>query len=187
MKSFKIAMIAAAMTGVMATASYAADAEPPVDAPVDYQAMGLYLRGDLGWSFLDWDGGKNDNAFTGGAGIGYQATDNLRGDLRVDWTGNYSVAPGADLSTTTVLGNMYFDWKNSSVITPYLGAGLGWGWASDTPTGSENGFTYALMGGASLDMTDMIALDVGYRFRDILVPGDNITDHSVLAGVRVKF
>ena len=187
MKSFKIAMIAAAMTGVMAQAALAADPEPPVvDAP-DYQALGLYLRGDIGASFLQWSGGKDDTAFTGGAGIGYQATENLRGDLRVDWSGNYKVAPGANMSTTTVLGNMYFDWKNSSVITPYVGAGLGWGWASDTPTGSENGFTYALMGGASVDVTEMLALDVGYRFRDILVRGDNITDHSVLAGVRVKF
>ena len=186
MKSFRIAMIAAAMTGAMATASLAADPDEPVATP-DYQAMGLYLRGDLGWSFLDWDGGNSDDALAVGAGIGYQATENLRGDVRVDWSGDYEVAPGADMSTTTVLGNMYFDWKNTSVITPYLGAGLGWGWANNTPTGDESGFAYALMGGASVDMTDMIALDVGYRFRDIMVDGDNVTDHSVLAGVRVKF
>jgi opacity protein-like surface antigen len=190
MKSFKWAMLAGIMSFGLAAPAFAADPEPPPEEPVTdagYQAMGFYLRGDIGWSFLEWDGGDDDDALTIGAGIGYQATDYLRGDVRVDYSGEYEVAPGADMSTVTVLGNMYFDVKNSTMITPYVGAGIGWGWANETPTGDENGLAFALMGGASVDLTEMVAFDLGYRFRDIMIDGDDVTDHSVLAGVRVKF
>ena len=90
--------------------------------------MGFYLRGDLGWSFLDW--GDDDSAFAVGGGVGYQFNDYLRSDLRVDWSGDYDIGDGADASLTTVLGNIYFDWANDSIFTPYVGAGAGYGWAS---------------------------------------------------------
>ncbi len=40
---------------------------------------------------------------------------------------DFVVHPGADMSTTTVLGNLYFDWANDSAFTPYVGAGIGYG------------------------------------------------------------
>ncbi len=105
--------------------------------------MGFYLRGDLGWSFLEWSGGDDDSAVSLGGGVGYQFNDNMRADVTVDWAGEYDVAPGADMSTTTVLGNLYFDWANDSAFTPYVGAGLGYGWVDDTPSGNDTALPMA--------------------------------------------
>lgn len=188
MKFFKLALLATAMTAGVAVAAQAADPSVPVeDTPTaqEYQAMGFYLRGDIGWSFLEW--GDNDDAFAVGGGVGYQFNDYLRSDLRVDWSGDYEVAPGADASLTTVLGNLYFDWQNDSMFTPYIGAGAGYGWVDADGGNSDDGFAYSLMTGVSVDMSESIALDVGYRYRDLMISGENPTDHSGLAGIRFKF
>ncbi|MBK1867756.1 outer membrane protein [Aestuariivirga sp. YIM B02566] len=188
MKSFKLVLLATAMTAGLAVAAQAADVTPPEPETVtqeQYQAMGFYLRGDLGWSFLDW--GDKDNAFAVGGGVGYQFNDYLRSDVRVDWSGDYEVGDNADASLTTVLGNMYVDWKNDSIFTPYIGAGAGYGWVSADDGLSDDGFTYALMGGVSVDMSQSIALDFGYRYRELMISGENPADHSALAGIRFKF
>ncbi|WP_119392086.1 outer membrane protein [Taklimakanibacter lacteus] len=189
MKSLKIALLATAMTAGVAAVAQAADPSVPVEEtpPVqqEYQDSGFYVRGDLGWSFLNW--GDDDDAFTLGGGVGYQFNDYLRSDLRVDWSGDYEVAPGADASLTTVLGNLYFDWKNDSMFTPYVGAGAGYGWVDADDGLSDDGFTYALMGGVSVDMSQSIALDLGYRYRELMINGENPSDHSALAGIRFKF
>ena len=113
MKSLKSALLATAMT-----AGSPSRRMPPIrrcrsrsraDAE-EYQEMGFYLRGDIGWSFLDW--GEDDNALTVGGGVGYQFNDYLRSDVRVDWSGDYDVGADADLNMTTVLGNLYFDFPN---------------------------------------------------------------------------
>ena len=186
MKTLKTTLLAGLFVAGFATASYAADPIEPAPQP-DYSASGFYIRGDLGWSFLEWGGGADDSAPAFGAGIGYQATDNLRTDLRVDWAGSYSVAPGAKMDATTVLGNLYFDIPNETIFTPYVGAGLGWGWVNDAPGGNDNGFAYALMGGAAVDLSDSLALDLGYRFRDIGISGPDTMEHQLTAGLRVKF
>lgn len=189
MTTLKFALLGAAMmAGLGATAAKAADpyVEPEVTAQ-DYQNMGWYLRGDIGWSFLQWSGGRDDSAVTAGGGVGYQFNDHLRSDVRVDWSGNYNVAPGADLSMTTILGNGYFDFSNDSMFTPYLGVGAGYGWASVDGNKDKDGFTYALMAGVSVDLSERFALDAGYRYRQILSNGADPMDHSVLAGVRFKF
>jgi len=188
MKSLKLALLATAMTVGLAAAAQAADATPPVEetpTPEQYQAMGFYLRGDLGWSFLDW--GDSDNALDVGGGVGYQFNDYLRSDLRVDWSGDYDVGDDASASLTTVLGNWDFDWQNDSVFTPYVGAGVGYGWVDADHGGSDDGFTYALMAGASVDLSQSVALDIGYRYRELMVSGQDPADHSALAGIRFKF
>jgi opacity protein-like surface antigen len=185
MKSLKLALLATAMTTGLAVAAQAADANvpEPMPTPEQYQEMGFYLRGDIGWSFLDW--GDNDSAFTAGGGVGYQFNDYLRSDVRVDWSGDYDV--GDDASMTTVLGNVYFDWKTDSIFTPYVGAGVGYGWVNADHGLSDDGFTYALMAGASVDLSQSVALDIGYRYRELMISGSDPADHSALAGIRFKF
>lgn len=186
MKAFKISLLASLILLPIAVSAHAADLDPEA-ATGNNEAMGLYLRGDLGWSFLDWSGGSDDSALSLGGGVGYQFNENMRTDLTVDWTGDYSVAPGADMSTTTVLGNLYFDWANDSAFTPYVGAGLGYGRVSDTPTGDHSGLAYGLTAGVAMGLTDNIALDLGYRFRDTLISGSDPTEHQIVAGVRFSF
>ncbi len=184
MKVFKISLLASLLLLPVAVSAQAADLDP---AAPESEAMGLYLRGDLGWSFLEWSGGSDDSALMLGGGVGYQFNDNMRADVTLDWAGDYDVAPGADMSTMTVLGNLYFDWANDSAFTPYVGAGLGYGWVNDTPTGDKSGIAYGLTAGVAMTLTDSVDIDVGYRFRDTLVSGSDPQEHVISTGVRFSF
>ncbi len=187
MKNFRSMLLASALV-IVPGAAIAADM--PVQEPVPEPYVGVggwYLRGDAGWSFLDWDGGKNDNAFTGGGGFGYKWNEWFRSDIRADYSGTYGVQRRHDMSTVSVLGNTYVDFPLTPWFKPYIGGGIGYGWVFDSPRGDENGFTWALMGGATFDVTPNVAIDVGYRFRDFLIKGPNVYDHSVTAGLRYMF
>lgn len=97
----------------------------------------------------------------------------------------------ADYSATNVMANGYIDLGTYAGITPYLGAGAGvtylkWGSMNSTAfcedgssacsgttytSGKLSGddswrFTYALMAGASVDLTNRVKLDLGYRYSD---------------------
>jgi opacity protein-like surface antigen len=171
----------------LATPLRAADLAPPDAAPTteQYEAMGFYLRGDAGWSFLQW--GDSGNAVDVGGGVGYQINPYLRTDVRADWSGSYHVAPGAHLDMTTVLGNLYLDVPTDTMFTPYLGIGAGYGLATVDGGADKSGFTYSLMAGVSIDLSQSVALDAGYRYREIIDSGQDPKDHSVLGGIRFKF
>jgi opacity protein-like surface antigen len=177
--------------GGLAGSAQAADPDTPVvDAaptPEQYEALGWYLRADAGWSFLQWYGGRDDDALTAGVGVGYQFTPNIRGDIRGDWAGDYNIGGGADMSMTTVLGNLYYDFPNDSFLTPYVGAGIGYGWAPIDGGEDKEGLAYSLMAGSSIDLSESMSLDVGYRFREIIDSGADPMDHSILGGFRFKF
>ncbi|MDP1701062.1 MAG: outer membrane beta-barrel protein [Aestuariivirga sp.] len=188
MKVFKLILLAGFAVLPFAATAQAADVDPPPNVAVDdNEVTSFYLRGDLGWSFLEWSGGSDDSAVMLGGGVGYQFNENMRADITADWAGDYDVAPGADMSTTTVLGNLYFDWANDSAFTPYVGAGLGYGWVDDGPSGNDSGIAYGLAAGVSMGLTNNIDLDVGYRFRDIMISGSDPQEHVVSAGVRFNF
>src|SRR5215217_7155393 len=110
----RLALIGCVLT-ILIGPAVAADVVPPQpNAPSaeEYRDMGFYLRGDLGWSFLQWSG--DDNAVSVGGGVGYQFNPYLRSDVRVDWSGNYDIAPGASVDMTTVMGNLYLDLPNDT-------------------------------------------------------------------------
>ena len=186
MNMLKTILLAGLVSLPLVAVAQAADADPYVPSEAS-TTTGFYLRGDAGASFLNWSGGKDDTSWVAGGGVGYQFNDNFRTDLTVDWSGDYSIAPGATLGTTVVLGNGYFDWKNNSMFTPYVGAGLGYGWAAGSGYNDTSGLAYSLAAGVSVDMTSNLALDVGYRFRDIVISGDDPMEHQVTAGIRFKF
>lgn len=170
MNLIKSALLGLGMLSGLPVAAMAADAEIPAET---YAEMGWYLRGDVGFSWLDIE----DGAVAVGAGLGYQYSDTLRSDIRVDWAGLDD-----DEHFTTVLGNMYFDIPLDTFITPYVGAGAGYGWAAD----DDEGFAFALMAGAELGLTDNLSADLGYRYRQVL-DGDDPSDHQFLVGLRYKF
>jgi opacity protein-like surface antigen len=146
----------------------------------------FYVRGDAGWSFLEWDGEEDDGGVTAGLGVGYQWNDYLRADARLDWSGPFD-AGAVDLEATTLLGNAYIDIPLIDDITPYVGAGLGWGWVDRDGGGDDSGLAYSLMVGSAFTISDKIELDAGYRYRGITIDGDDATDHSVTGGIRFKF
>jgi opacity protein-like surface antigen len=186
MKAYKLALLSAAAMLVAGSAAQAADLGDTVPANT-YKEMGFYLRADTGWSFLDWAGGRNDDGFAVGAGVGYHVTESIRTDLRVDYAGQYRIAPGADMSITTVLGNLYFDLPTGTAFTPYLGAGAGYGWGSIDNAKDKDGLALGLMAGVNMGLSDNISLDVGYRFREIMSSGSDPMEHQVQAGLRFEF
>lgn len=163
MKTFAKFAIATAMLAYAGTAVSAADLEP---APVEDDS-GWYLRGDAGYGFVS----NGDDDFVAGIGVGYQFNDMLRADIRGDIN-----------DIDSVLGNIYLDFSWAGFLTPYIGAGAGYGWAS-----GDDGFTYALMAGLAFDLSDNLKVDVGYRFREATVSGSNPMSHEILAGLRFEF
>lgn len=183
MKVIQCSILALALMGAATVQAKAADADPMPS----YEEMGFYLRGDIGWSFLEWSGGDDDSSLAVGGGAGLVINDYLRTDVRYDWAGTYDVAPGADMSISTLTGNLYFDIPTGTMVTPYLGGGAGYGWGSVDGGPDKDGMAYSLMAGASVGITDSLDLDVGYRYREVLSDGNNPSEHQVMTGFRFKF
>ena len=91
------------------------------------------------------------------------------------------------MDTTTLLANSYIDIPLDLIFTPYAGAGVGWGWIDVDGPGDDSGFAFSLMAGATFGLSDNIAIDTGYRFREIMLDGADFTDHSITAGALFKF
>jgi opacity protein-like surface antigen len=188
MSYFKTLLLAGVVAVPMSISAQAADIAPDVPSEIETSTSGLYVRGDVGWSFLEWSGGSDDNAFVAGGGIGYQFNDMLRMDMTADFTGDYEVAPGAEVSTTTLLGNAYLDFANDTMFTPYVGAGVGYGWVNGSGGAvDDDGLALGLAAGVAVDLTTNLAVDVGYRFRDIMISGPDTMEHQATVGLRFKF
>jgi opacity protein-like surface antigen len=185
MRRFGLALIVAATALTMAQAARAADVFAPPAEPEVFPSW--YLRGDIGWSFLEWSGGDDDDAIAAGVGVGYRFSPAFRADIRGDFAGDYNIGGGADMDVWTVLANGYFDIPTGTMITPYLGAGIGWGFVNESPGPNDDGVAFALMGGASIDLSQTTAIDIGYRFRDVMISGSDTQEHQILGGIRFSF
>ena len=187
MNYLKLILWAGVVSLPLAAQAQAADNNAYVPDEVSTMT-GFYLRGDVGANYLTSPAPANVWSWVGDAGVGYQFNDNFRMDVTGSWNTNYNVAPGATLSTAAVMGNVYYDWRNESPITPYVGVGAGYGWVNRTGIGmNDSGVALGVNAGVSLDMTSSLALDVGYHFRDIMITGDDAAEHSLTAGLRLKF
>ena len=74
MNIFKILVLAGAVALPISGAAFAADLDPTIPSDSDTSQLGMYLRADMGWSMLK-AAGTHDNAFIGGAGVGYKVRD----------------------------------------------------------------------------------------------------------------
>jgi opacity protein-like surface antigen len=178
------ALFAASCLSLAAGAVEAADLvvyEPPV-APAP---AGFYVKGQVGWSFMDGGRPHSDDGFAAGIGVGYEL-DMLRVDLTGDYSGSYHIAPGTKGDVWTLLGNAYVSVPIVDVVAPFVGLGVGWGWL-DGRHANRDGFTIAAHAGFTVGLSDRVDFDLGYRFRDIMLRGRDFTDHSVLAGIRIGF
>jgi opacity protein-like surface antigen len=185
MKMLKMILLAGFAAVPFVASAQAADFTPPAADP---GMVGLYLRGDFGWSWLTQSGSPHDNTWTGGAGVGYRYSDNFRADITMDWSGKYDLGGGDGLSTSAVLGNVYYDLKNDSMLTPYVGIGAGYGWVNGTGAITDkSGFAVGATAGLSVDLTSNIAIDTGYHFQDIMVSGADVTEHRIMTGLRFSF
>ncbi|MCO5732010.1 outer membrane protein [Rhizobium sp. SSA_523] len=141
-------------------------------AGVGYQ-VNSYLRTDLTFDYF------NKAKFEGstrGSGAGFGAC-----------VGPCTSHDRSSMRAYSLLANAYVDLGTYGYITPYVGAGIGgtyvkWDKLRNTscadngsgcdPTIEHGGkgswrFTYALMAGATIDVTCNLKADVGYRYRHV--------------------
>lgn len=176
MKSTIKIILALGFSAAACAPALAADAYVP-ETPISDSSF--YVRLDGGFSWLDTGDGTVDSGAIGG-GVGYKFNDNLRTDLRVDYAG----FGDDDTSFTTALGNVYFDIPTQTMFTPYLGAGLGYGWSTGVADNID-GIAFGLMAGVEVNLTDELSADVGYRYRQIF--DEDVNDNQALIGLRYKF
>ena len=159
-------------------------------APAFADEGSWYLRGDAGLgisSYAIWDG---ELAFAAGAGVGYQYNSMFRTDITFDAAFDYEAnffGFSTSLDAYDVMLNGYFDFPMGSRLTPYIGAGVGYGWAEASAAGvsvDDDGVAVGGMAGVAFDVNSTMALDVGYKYRVIFIDGDEVDDHLIRAGIR---
>ncbi|WP_298961024.1 outer membrane protein [uncultured Roseibium sp.] len=155
----------------------------------------IYNAPDIKYGTLDFFDEDMDGTFMLGGGVGYKFNNHFRTDLTLDYefpaevkskapcfgcSPDYSIEK-ADIDVWTVMLNGYVDIGTWNKITPYVGAGIGASYVttSDIRFQNPNGasgtyegdskwnFAWALMAGASYDITPNLALDGGYRYLNI--------------------
>ena len=154
-----------------------------------------------------------------GGAIGMRIWDPLRAEVELsyarwkaksyDYQGTLSYDANGHLSAAYLLGNLWVDIPTQSAFTPYVGGGAGVAWVdadtsfNGTPLGygdGEVGFAFQLGAGVKVDLTDWVALDVGYRFKGVLdidfedaggapadFEGGDLYSHNVQAGINFGF
>ncbi|MCS0503945.1 outer membrane protein [Ancylobacter mangrovi] len=183
------------------------------NAPVIEDSTGWYLRGDVGyvvnetpdWSSLNFDSAAADlgDAWLLGIGGGFKLNDWLRLDLTADYRTEADYGSGglsADFSAATFLANAYIDLGTWNGFTPYLGAGVGAGFASfdnvdfnGARIGDADGWglAWGVMAGVSVSLGPNWLLDVGYRYLSLdgIDLGNGLPDfdqraHEIRIGAR---
>ena len=200
---------------------YASPAEQDVIRPVEI-GSGWYLRGDIAYvpssnakvrlKGYDWLGTERGDikataAYSGG--VGYQFTDNIRGDITAGFRKLKASGEPVEANVWEVMANAYYDIGNFSGVTPYIGAGLGMANVDykigykDSLTGSNlvdgrdtTRLQWALMAGAAIDVTENIKFDLGYRYARIssgdvgnlgplTIADKGLESHQIRAGLRM--
>ena len=146
-----------------------------------------------GQKFYEDSGNKSFNSSpVYSLGFGYKINDKLRSEVVYSYTDlkykrniasekNPTIIPEykQKVNIQTGMVNLFYDVATYQKLTPYIGFGLGYAKINPnearktSKTGkivyqsnkSEN-LSYALMGGLSINMTDRINFDIGYKFQD---------------------
>lgn len=189
---------------------------------------GAWLTDKMHTTYTGYSSGSEDYTTKGGyiigGAVGAEWNHLLRTELELSHASwnldkqfyfTYDGSPdGSDpadgnVNATYLLGNVWFDFHNHSRFTPYVGGGVGLGWASfQSPyvTFNQNNspsFAFQLGAGVNFDLNDRVSIDVGYRYKDIVglkfnpeADGVDYTDylqnkslasHNFQVGVTFKF
>jgi opacity protein-like surface antigen len=181
----------------------------------------FYVFGNVSWASLEdtevqqgtAPAGTMENesgwAFTGG--IGYIIGPKMRSELEIGYRSNdverltvpaFGVPAGAATGDVSVFSGMvsaYYDIVTWGPVTPYLGAGVGFGnidlditSAGVNSQRSDTAFAYQGMAGIRYALTSSLDLKLGYRYFALLDPQIGSTEseyatHNVELGVAFKF
>jgi opacity protein-like surface antigen len=152
-----------------------------------------YVRGELSGGFSDqYDipgpGADLEDSWRADAALGANLSPNIRleGDLGY---AEADIQGGGDSTAKTLLGNVYYDFNNSSGFTPFVGAGAGWGWF-DTSAGDDDSWTYQLTAGVSKAFTDRLTGEVAYHYTaapNVEISGLDADYHSSFVGAGLRW
>lgn len=159
----------------------------------------LYGRVDTGYS---WSSDASSSPILG-AGLGYQFSEHIRGDVTIGYRGWYqdsksaaippfgTVSGSSDIQSTDGLVNAYYDVGHYGHFTPYVGGGIGLAYnhadaanvalngnnIGQIGSGDHTDFAWQVGLGTAIDITPGLSFDVGYRYMDMgtAQTSDNIT------------
>jgi len=204
-------------TQTFAAALLAATLLCPVAQAADPSVAGPYVSGQVGYNHPVHDDGTLDNTASFAAAAGYRFNPNFRLEGELSYRKNdYSdtalgLTASGHVKGTALMLNGWYDFANSTAVTPYLGGGIGFARGaakiSEPVSGlavddSDTAFTYQLGGGAAFALTQNVALTADYRYVDTAkfsydasVGGTPIGKfdagdyraHEIRAGVRYTF
>ena len=116
-----------------------------------------------------------------GAVIGVDLNDNWRVEAELSRSfngiqnftfnnGNVNTYSSGGVNQTYALANAWYGFRNQSAFVPYLGGGLGLGWAdgnlgSSASATAPAAFAFQIGAGVTYDVSDRFSIDVGYRFK----------------------
>jgi opacity protein-like surface antigen len=181
-------------------------------------AGGVWSNFDVNYNGNDPSTIDFDTGYNLGIAVGTHVFDNLRGEIELSGgtssatdyeydSGSTGVAEG-DLTTVYLLGNLWYELDVGGSVKPYIGGGIGAGFASSEiyydnddygPGGDAVGLAYQIGAGVTFDVAEGVALDVGYRYKSIVglefddLDGSGIYEdgsvhsHVVQAGVKFSF
>ncbi len=189
---------------------------------VSTASAGIYISGNLGAVFLNDadikdDGDSGELTFDNGGVVTFAlgTTIGSAGRIEVeiggrsndldemsvdDFDGDFDI--DGDVTTVSYMGNAYYDFKNESRFTPFVGGGLGFAnveYDFDKIDGDkinekedDNVMAYQIMLGGSYAATEQLSIDLQYRFFGTEDPDLDGTDveyqsHNVMLGLRYSF
>jgi OmpA-OmpF porin, OOP family len=162
---------------------------------------GLYLGAGAGINFandLSLSGGSELDSDLGWAGIGtigFRFGNGLRTELEGGYRFNDGDINGISANTRTwnAMANLLYDLETGTFLEPYIGAGLG-AVNTEMANDSEWAFAYQGIAGMAFEVNDWVEPFIDYRYlgtaglnadplgNDL---DDEMTNHTILAGVRV--
>ena len=132
----------------------------------------------------------------------------LRGNSEKSWNYGRGMDFKGAWNASTLFLNLYYDFRNSTAFTPYVGAGLGMAFNYANYTFSSPGyhgnfdehstnFAWNVGAGVAYDITDSLAVDLGYRYVNLgyyevdLPDGAKLKNqpcnHEFMLGLRYTF
>lgn len=231
-RTLLISLLATTALGAKVVSTQAADLDMPLTSLPEQQVTfgsGWYIRGDIAATknyAYEATSVPNSQYFRSNVvptsnwgydlslGGGYAFTNNIRGDLVVDFhqpsgvsgltycvnSSSYTCDMNAKFRSYDALANVYYDFGPFGALTPYVGAGVGAAFGqrrfglNDTSgyyqgSASYHNLAWALMAGVAIDIYAHTKLDIGYRYVDNgKVQGSdfstNLHYHEIRAGIR---
>lgn len=149
--------------------------------------LGFAVMGSVGYSF----GGPRIEGE-----LSYRRNGTDKSNVANAGTSAINTTPGGEFETVALMANFLYDIDIDTVVTPYLGAGVGGAYAAHEDVGDSVVFAYQAILGASFLLTDNLDAFVDYRFMGTTkVDGGRIgraadidnLNHTLMVGLRYNF